>query len=148
MELSQGQIIQKPNKQELSSLLMTYRLNVMHAPVKFHKYIPYGLGVMAPDTVYCMELSQGQIIKKSNKQELSSLFMTHRHNVIFFFFFFFFWFGFYGPFKNISFISSWSFIEGGRKPENPEKNHLTIRKQNLAFPHMTQARLEPQRWET
>ena len=47
MELSQGQIIQKPNKQELSSFFMTYRLNVMHAPVKFHKYIPYGYGVMA-----------------------------------------------------------------------------------------------------
>ena len=47
MELSQGQIIQKPNNQELSSLFMTHGLNVMHAPVKFHKYIPYGLGVMA-----------------------------------------------------------------------------------------------------
>ena len=47
MELSQGQIIQKSNKQELSSFFMTHRLNVMHAPVKFHKYIPYGLGVMA-----------------------------------------------------------------------------------------------------
>ena len=47
MELSQGQIIQKPNKQELSSLFMTHRLNVMHATVKFHKHIPYGLGVMA-----------------------------------------------------------------------------------------------------
>ena len=47
MELSQGQIIKKPNKQELSSLFMTRRLNVMHASVKFHKYIPYGLGVMA-----------------------------------------------------------------------------------------------------
>ena len=47
MELSQGQIIQKPNKQELSSFFMTHSLNVMHAPVKFHKYIPYGLGVMA-----------------------------------------------------------------------------------------------------
>ena len=47
MELSQGQIIQKPNKQELSSLFMTHRLNVMYAPVNFHKYIPYGLGVMA-----------------------------------------------------------------------------------------------------
>ena len=46
MELSQGQIIQKPNKQELSFLFKTYRLNVMHASVKFHKYIPYGLGVM------------------------------------------------------------------------------------------------------
>ena len=27
-------------------LFMTHRLNVMHAPVKFHEYIPYGLGVM------------------------------------------------------------------------------------------------------
>ena len=42
MELSQGQIIQKPNKQELSSLFMTHRLNDIHAPVKLHKYIPYG----------------------------------------------------------------------------------------------------------
>ena len=47
MELSQGEIIQKPKMPELSSLFMTHRLNVMHAPVKFHEYIPYGLGVMA-----------------------------------------------------------------------------------------------------
>ena len=33
--------------QELSSLFMTHRINVMHALVKFHEYIPYGLGVMA-----------------------------------------------------------------------------------------------------
>ena len=26
---------------------MTHRLNVIHAPVKFHKYIPEGLGVTA-----------------------------------------------------------------------------------------------------
>ena len=45
--ISQGKIIKKPNKQELSSLFMTHCLNVMHAPVKFHKHIPYGLGVMA-----------------------------------------------------------------------------------------------------
>ena len=60
---------------------------------------------------------------------------------------------FYGPFKNISLISSRSFIKGEQKPENPGKNHMTIRKQNLAFPHVThihvtRARLEPQRWET
>ena len=61
----------------------------------------------------------------------------------FFFFFFFFWFGFYGPFKNISLILSWSFIKGGWKQENPGKNHLTIRKQNLVFPHVIRARLEP-----
>ena len=47
MELSQAEIIQKPKMQELSSLFMTYCLNVMYAPVKFHEYIPYGLGVMA-----------------------------------------------------------------------------------------------------
>ena len=33
--------------QELSSLTMTHRLSEMHAPVKFHEYIPYVLGVMA-----------------------------------------------------------------------------------------------------
>ena len=87
MELRQGQIIQKPNKQELSSFFMTLRLNVMHAPVKFHKYIPYGLGVMArtqigTDVRMYVQLSQGQIIKKPNKQELSSFFMTHRLNVM------------------------------------------------------------------
>ena len=43
----QGQIIQEPKMQEFSSLFMTHRLNVMHAPVKFHEYIPYRLGVMA-----------------------------------------------------------------------------------------------------
>ena len=47
MELNQGQIIQKPNKQELSALFMTHRLNIMHTAVKFHKYIPYGSRVMA-----------------------------------------------------------------------------------------------------
>ena len=47
MEPSQGKIIQKPKMQELSSLFMTHRLSVMHALVKFHEYIPYGLGVMA-----------------------------------------------------------------------------------------------------
>ena len=43
----QGQIIHKPNKQELSSMFITQHLNVMHASVNFHKSIPYGLGVMA-----------------------------------------------------------------------------------------------------
>ena len=40
---SQGEIIQKPKMQELSSLFMTHRLSVMYALVKFHEYIPYGL---------------------------------------------------------------------------------------------------------
>ena len=33
--------------QELFSLFMTHRLIVMYAPVKFHEYIPYSLGVLA-----------------------------------------------------------------------------------------------------
>ena len=82
MELSQGKIIQKQKMQELSSLFMTHRLNVMHAPIKFHEYIPYGLGVMAPDTVYYMELSQGEIIQKPKMQEFSSLLMTHLLSVM------------------------------------------------------------------
>ena len=41
------EIIQKPKMQELSSLFMTHHLIVMYAPVKFHDYIPYSLGVMA-----------------------------------------------------------------------------------------------------
>ena len=47
MEPSQGEIIQKPKMQELSSFFMTHYINVMHALVKFHEYIPYSLGVMA-----------------------------------------------------------------------------------------------------
>ena len=35
MELSQGQIIKKLNKQKLSSFFTTRRFNVMHAPVNF-----------------------------------------------------------------------------------------------------------------
>ena len=37
----------KQKMQDLSSLFMTHRINVMHALVKFHEYIPYSLGVMA-----------------------------------------------------------------------------------------------------
>ena len=54
----------------------------MHAPVKFHEYIPYGFSSYGPDTVNYMELSQGEIIQKPKMQELSSLFMTHRLNVM------------------------------------------------------------------
>ena len=35
-----------------------------------------------PDTVYYMEISQGEIIQNQKMQELSSLFMTHRLNVM------------------------------------------------------------------
>ena len=60
IEPSQGEIIQKPKMQELSSLFMTYRLSVMHALVKFHEYIPYGLGVMARTRLTIWNLVKGK----------------------------------------------------------------------------------------
>ena len=77
------EIIQKPKMQELSSLFMTHRISVMQALVKFHEYISYGLGVMARTLVNYMKLSQAEIIQKPKMQELSSLFMTHRLNVMY-----------------------------------------------------------------
>ena len=78
MEPSQGEIIQKPKMQELSSLFMTHCLSVMHALVKFHEYNSIRFRSNGLDTVYYMKLSQGEIIQKPKMQELSSLFMTHR----------------------------------------------------------------------
>ena len=60
MELSQGQIIQKPNKQELSSFFMTHCLNIMHALVKLHKNIPYGYGVMSHTRFTIWNLVKGR----------------------------------------------------------------------------------------
>ena len=82
MQLRQGKIIQKQKMQELSSLFMTHRINVMHALVKFHEYIPYSFRSYGPDTVNNMEPSQGAIIQIQKMQELSSLFMTHRLSVM------------------------------------------------------------------
>ena len=39
MDLCQGQIIQNPKMQELSSLVIKHCLNVMRAPVNLHEYI-------------------------------------------------------------------------------------------------------------
>ena len=60
MELNQGEIIQKPKMQELSSLFMTHRLIVMYAPVKFHEYIPYSLVVMARTRLIIWNLVKGK----------------------------------------------------------------------------------------
>ena len=81
MEPSQGEIIQKPKTQELASLFLTHRLSVMHALVKFHNY-SIRFRSNGPDTVYYMELNQGEIIQKPKMQELSSLFITYRINVM------------------------------------------------------------------
>ena len=82
MELNQGEIIQKPKMQELSSLFMTHRLIVMYAPVKFHEIYSIQFRSYGPDTVYYMQLRQGKIIQKQKMQELSSLLMTHHINVM------------------------------------------------------------------
>ena len=60
MQLRQGKIIQKQKMQELSSLFMKHRINVMHALVKFHKYIPYSLGVMARTRLPIWNLVKGK----------------------------------------------------------------------------------------
>ena len=60
MQLRQGKIIQKQKMQELSSLFMTHRINVMHALVKFHEYIPYSLGDMAQTRLTIWNLVKGK----------------------------------------------------------------------------------------
>ena len=50
----------KTKMQELSSLFMTYHINVMHALVKFHEYIPYSLGVMARTWLTIWNLVKGK----------------------------------------------------------------------------------------
>ena len=60
MELNQGEIIQKQKMQELFSLFMTHRINVMHALVKFHEYIPYSLRVMARTPLTIWNLVKGK----------------------------------------------------------------------------------------
>ena len=60
MQLRQGKIIRKQKMQELSSLFMTHRINVMHALVKFHEYIPYSLGVMTRTRFTIWNLVKGK----------------------------------------------------------------------------------------
>ena len=60
MQLRQGKIIQKQKMQELSSMFMTHRINVMHAQVKFHEYTPYSLGVMAGTRFTIWNLVKGK----------------------------------------------------------------------------------------
>ena len=60
MQLRQGKIIQKQKMQEVSSLFMTHRINVMHALVKFHECIPYILGVMARTRLTIWTLVKGK----------------------------------------------------------------------------------------
>ena len=45
---------------------MTHRINVMHALVKFHEYIPYSLGVMARTRLTIWNLVKGNNSKTKN----------------------------------------------------------------------------------
>ena len=60
--------------QELSSLFMTHCFNAMHAPVKFHEYIPYGLGVMAGTRFTMWKKSREN---NSNSQNARVVFVVH-----------------------------------------------------------------------
>ena len=60
MQLRQGKIIKKQKMQELSSLFMPHRINVMHALVMFHEYLPYSLGVMARTRLTIWKLVKGK----------------------------------------------------------------------------------------
>ena len=61
----------KSKMQELSSLNLTYHLNVMHAPVKFHEYIPYSLGVMAGHGLLYGTKSRADNSKTKNVRDFS-----------------------------------------------------------------------------
>ena len=77
--------------------------------------------ILSPETDNCPWISGRERMTVENiSWSISTKECCRPRRGLIFFFFFFFWFGFYGPFKNISLISSRSFIEGGRKPENPD----------------------------
>ena len=77
----------------------------------------------------CMQTeSKQEVTKCQNIVEilLCIQILSEKKNTYFFYLFYFILFiyflcGFYGSFKNISFISNRSFIKSGRKPENPGK---------------------------
>ena len=50
----------KTKMQEFSSLFLTHHINVMHALVKFHEYIPNSLGVMARTRLTIRNLVKGK----------------------------------------------------------------------------------------
>ena len=64
--------------------------------------------------------------------------------ILFYFIFFFFDLGFTALSRIFHLYRADRSSKVGENGE-PGGNHMTIRKQNLAFPHVTRARLEPQR---
>ena len=60
---------------------MTHGLDGIKSFVKFHEYIPYGLGVMSQTQskhLHYIEFLAKELTQKPNKAEFSSLFATHR----------------------------------------------------------------------
>ena len=53
-------IFYKYNLPLIKKEFMTHRINVMHALVKFHEYIPYSLGVMARTRLTIWNLVKGK----------------------------------------------------------------------------------------
>ena len=102
-----------------------------HLLPKGSKFIPIRVDPFSEDRQH-----QFDKLKSLLPTETASILLRHA---------FCFYFMFYSPFKNISLISSRSFIKLERKLKNPGKNPLTICKKNFAFPHVTRVRLEPQR---
>ena len=85
-------------------------------------------------------------------QEIIEALLGIMGNRVFFFFFFFFFFLVVGGGGLHPFQEYFTYIEpivhqrwaNSGEPGKKTKKHLTIRKQNFAFTHVTPARLEPQ----
>ena len=59
MGFRQGGIISKPKQPEFSLLFATHHLGMIKLHVKFHEYIPYGLGVMAQTQFFTLHTQTG-----------------------------------------------------------------------------------------
>ena len=76
----QGEIIQKVWKKELPFLYRTHCQDLFNITVKYHDNIPKSIQVME-QTRNCIWNNQGEITQKVWKQELSFLYMSHRHDL-------------------------------------------------------------------
>ena len=90
-----------------------------------------------------MKKSKLEITKSSKLAEMTENVLYVSSPLIFMFIIFFIWvlrpFQEYFTYIEPIVHQSWS------KTGEPGEKHLTILKQNVAFPHVTQARLKPQR---
>ena len=78
----QGEITQKVWKWELSFLYVTHCHDLFYITVKYHDYIPNSFQVMER-TQNCIWNHQGEITQKVWKRELSFLYATYCHDLIY-----------------------------------------------------------------